>query len=246
MVRLVTYNVHSCVGIDGRLDVGRIAAVITALSPDIVALQELDVGRARTGGVDQASALAGRLGMSHRFHASVHVESERYGDAILTHHPECLVKVGTLPGDPRLPWLEPRAALWTAVRLGEVDLQVINTHLGLTPREQRRQVEALLSEAWLGQDAARVTPLMLVGDLNATPVSRVYGRLASRLIDARRAAKFVRATPTFPSRLPILALDHVFISAGIDVEAVWTPRDRLSRHASDHLPLVVDFRLTRT
>eukprot|EP01036_Dinobryon_divergens_P054167 gene54167-72393_t len=59
-MRLVTYNVHRCVGIDRRLDVERIAGVIAELEPDIVCLQELDVGRARTGGVDQARAILPR------------------------------------------------------------------------------------------------------------------------------------------------------------------------------------------
>ena len=58
MARILTYNVHRCVGTDRRLDVARVAEVIAAQSPDIVALQELDVGRARTGGVDQAHRLA--------------------------------------------------------------------------------------------------------------------------------------------------------------------------------------------
>jgi len=56
MPRIVTYNVHRCVGNDRRLDVARIVEVLAGLEPDIVALQELDVGRARTGGVDQAPA----------------------------------------------------------------------------------------------------------------------------------------------------------------------------------------------
>ena len=59
-----TYNVHRCLGTDRRLDVGRIAEVIAAEEPDIVALQEVDVGRARTGGVDQAHRIAERLGMT--------------------------------------------------------------------------------------------------------------------------------------------------------------------------------------
>ena len=68
MPRLVTYNVHRCVGVDRKLDVARIAAVIAELEPDIVCLQELDVGRARTGGVDQAQAIAAGLAMTSRFH----------------------------------------------------------------------------------------------------------------------------------------------------------------------------------
>jgi endonuclease/exonuclease/phosphatase family metal-dependent hydrolase len=63
MARIMTYNVHSCRGTDGKLDVGRIAAVIAQSRPDIVALQEVDVRRTRTGSVDQAHAIAERLGM---------------------------------------------------------------------------------------------------------------------------------------------------------------------------------------
>jgi endonuclease/exonuclease/phosphatase family metal-dependent hydrolase len=92
MTRILTYNVHRCLGTDRRLDVARVADVIAARRPDIVALQEVDVGRARSGGVDQAQAIAERLGMAFRFHAALTVEKERYGGAILTALPERLIK----------------------------------------------------------------------------------------------------------------------------------------------------------
>ncbi|HXQ46446.1 MAG TPA: endonuclease/exonuclease/phosphatase family protein, partial [Caulobacteraceae bacterium] len=110
MPRILTYNVHRCIGVDGRLDVGRIAAVIAALEPDIVALQELDVRRARTGGVDQAHEIARRLDMACHFNAALRVEEEQYGDAILTSYPERLVKAGPLPALERGLPLEPRGA----------------------------------------------------------------------------------------------------------------------------------------
>jgi endonuclease/exonuclease/phosphatase family metal-dependent hydrolase len=242
VVRLLTYNVHRCVGADGKLDVARVAEVIAAQSPDIVALQEVDVGRARTGGVDQAERLAQRLGMAFHFNATVKVESELYGDALLTTRPERLVKAGRLPGDPRFPRLEPRGALWVAVDIDGVELQVINTHLGLVPREQRAQALALTGRDWLG-GGRRAGPLVLVGDFNATPFAAAYRTLASSLSDARRLAPFARAHPTFPSRMPLLAIDHVFVSAGVRVQGARTALDPLSRLASDHVPLIVDFRL---
>jgi endonuclease/exonuclease/phosphatase family metal-dependent hydrolase len=70
MPRILTYNVHGCIGTDRRLDVGRIVEVIAAFEPDIVALQELDVGRARSGGVDQAHEIARGLDMACHFNAS--------------------------------------------------------------------------------------------------------------------------------------------------------------------------------
>jgi hypothetical protein len=130
-------------------DVGRIAEVLARLEPDIVALQELDVGRARTGGVDQAHEIARRLDMACHFHAALKVEEELYGDAILTALPERLIQVGPLPGHPRMPVLEPRGALWVEADVDGRALQVINTHLGLVPREQQIQAAHLAGPSWL-------------------------------------------------------------------------------------------------
>jgi endonuclease/exonuclease/phosphatase family metal-dependent hydrolase len=71
MPRILTYNVHRCVGVDRKLDVARVADVIAAQEPDIVALQELDVGRLRTGNVDQAHEIAQRLEMTFHFNAAM-------------------------------------------------------------------------------------------------------------------------------------------------------------------------------
>lgn len=240
MIRILTYNVHRCLGTDGRLDVGRVAEVIAAQAPDIVALQELDVGRARTRGVDQAHEIALRLGMVSRFHAALRVEEELYGDAILTALPERLIKAGPLPGHPRFPRLEPRGALWVGIGIDGVELQVLNTHLGLVPREQRNQVAALLGPAWLGGPERRGA-LVIAGDLNAGRTSATFRALAAGLTDARRAVS--SAARTFPSQMPVLQIDHVLVSEGIAVHGVAAPMDPLTRRASDHLPLVVDIDL---
>lgn len=242
MIRILTYNVHRCLGTDRRLDVGRVADVIAAQTPDIVALQELDVGRARTGGVDQAHEIARRLSMTFRFHPAVKVEEAFYGDAILTALPERLIKAGPLPGDPRLPRLEPRGALWVAVAIGDIELQVLNTHLGLVPREQRLQAEALAGPDWLGGPYRR-EPFVLVGDLNTGPSSPAHRALCEAMTDARAAVGAARETATFPSALPLLRIDHVLVSRGVGVKSVRAPRDARTRRASDHLPLVVDIEL---
>ena len=147
MPRIVTYNVHRCVGNDRRLDVGRVASVLAALNPDIVALQELDVGRRRTNFVDQAHEIAQRLEMACHFHAAMQVAEERYGDAILTRYPERVVRAAALPGYAPIPRLEPRGALWVEVQIEGRPLQVINTHLGLVPREQQVQAAHLAGPA---------------------------------------------------------------------------------------------------
>jgi endonuclease/exonuclease/phosphatase family metal-dependent hydrolase len=244
MPRIVTYNVHRCVGNDRRLNVARIADVLAKLRPDIVALQELDVGRARTGHVDQAHEIAKRLDMACHFHAALTVEEERYGDAILTCFPERLVQVGPLPGYDRLRALEPRGALWVEVEIGGRTVQVINTHLGLVPREQQIQAAWLAGPAWLSHPHCQ-GPQILLGDFNATGASLVYRTLTGKLAAARNLVKRAERTPTstFPSPLPVLRIDHLFVSPEIAVGAVFAPFDPLTRIASDHLPLVMDFEM---
>ena len=241
-LRLMTYNVHRCVGVDRQLDVERVAAVIADARPDIVALQELDVGRMRTGHVDQAHKLAELLGMRSRFHPALHVEEEQYGDAILTALPERVVKAGGLPLYPRVRGLEPRGAIWIAVDLGGVELQVINTHLGLVPSEQQRQAAALLGEDWMTSEAF-TAPAVLLGDFNATPYSTTYRMLHAGLRDAQ-AGRRRPPTATFPSRFPFMRIDHVFLAGAIEVLNVHSPFDARARMASDHLPLVVDLEVT--
>jgi endonuclease/exonuclease/phosphatase family metal-dependent hydrolase len=239
----MTYNVHRCVGVDRRLDVGRVAAVIAQQKPDIVALQELDVCRPRTGAVDQAHAIAQKLGMHFHFHAAFHVEEEQYGDALLTAAPHKVIKAGPLPGLPSLRAVEPRGALWLELELDGKRLQVLNTHLGLVPHEQRAQATALTGADWTGSRKRNDPPLIMLGDFNATPYNQAYRTLAARFTDARVQAAGPRRTPTFPSRLPMLAIDHVFLDGKVRATRVQTPSGPLARTASDHLPLVVDFDL---
>jgi endonuclease/exonuclease/phosphatase family metal-dependent hydrolase len=240
MPRIVTYNVHRCVGNDRRLDVARVADVLAALEPDIVALQELDVGRARTGHVDQAHEIARRLDMACHFHAAVTVEEERYGDAILTVFPERVVKVGPLPGYRPIPQLEPRGALWVEVDVDGAPVQIINTHLGLVPKEQQLQAAYLAGSGWLQHPKCQ-GPKILLGDFNATATSVVYRTFLEGLSPARGLAPTKTPTATFPSPLPVLRIDHLFVSPEIRVTDVFAPFSPKTRVASDHLPLVMDF-----
>lgn len=240
-LRIMTYNVHGGVGVDRKLDLDRIAAVIRREKPDVVALQELDVGRMRSGGVDQARDIAGRLGMASHFHAAFRVQEEEYGDALLSPLPMRLVKAGALPrpvGSPRV--IERRGAQWVAVTLPDGgELQVINTHLGLVPLEQRGQIDALLGPEWTGDPAFRQGPSILLGDFNATSRYAAYRRLAATFADVQRAfpAEPVR---TFPARLPMLRIDHLFTAGPVTALDAWAPNTALARIASDHLPLVAD------
>ncbi len=242
MPRLLTYNVHRCVGTDRRLDVDRIVAVIGEHEPDIVCLQELDVGRARTGLVDQARTIADKLAMTSRFHPAMRVEAELYGDAIMTPHPEKLIRAAALPTVTGIPGLEPRGAIWSEIEIGGVSVNVVNTHLGLVPREQRLQAAALAGSGWLG---ACQGPTLLAGDFNATSITRPYQTLARRLQDCQRQLKLRPSVKTFPSAFPAIRIDHCFVSPEIRITGVMTPYSPLARIASDHLPLVIDFEVVQ-
>jgi len=245
MPRILTYNVHRCVGTDRKLNVARVADVIATYEPDIVALQELDVGRMRTGMVDQAHEIAQRLEMSFHFHPAMAVEEELYGDAILTLYPERKVQAAPLPlYGPMGGMLEPRGALWIAVDIAGVEVQIINTHLGLVPREQQIQAVAIAGPGWVEHPACK-DPVILLGDFNATAASMVYKSLTRRLKDARLLAPGPAvSTSTFPSRMPVLRIDHVLVSEGVTITGISAPFNAATRKASDHLPLIVDFEVS--
>ena len=238
MPRLLTYNVHRCVGTDRRLDVGRIVAVIGEYEPDIVCLQELDVGRIRTGSVDQAQAIATGLAMTSRFHPAMRVETEQYGDAILTPHPERLIRADALPTVSGIPGLEPRGAIWSEIEIDGAAINVLNTHLGLVPREQRLQAAALAGSGWVG---ACTGPTLLAGDFNATSITRPYQTLCRSLQDCQRQLGLKPSVKTFPSAFPAIRIDHCFVSPEIRIRAVRSAFSPLARVASDHLPLIIDF-----
>jgi endonuclease/exonuclease/phosphatase family metal-dependent hydrolase len=240
--RVMTYNVHRCRGLDRAWSPERIAEVIASCKPDIVALQEVDVGRARSGHVDQAEMIARDLGMDVQFFPALRVMEELYGDAILTRWPARTVRAGPLPGL-RLPGLEPRGALWSAIQIADARVQVINTHLSVLGRERVMQADALLGPDWLGHPDCDDT-MILMGDLNATTRSRAYRRLAARLRDAQAPRR--RGLPkraTFPSRYPTLRLDHIFVGRKVEVLDTRIVRTPLASFASDHLPVVAELRV---
>lgn len=238
---MLTYNVHRCRGTDRCVAPERIAEVVAATRADVVALQELDVNRARTGWVDQARFIAEALDMAFHFHPAWQVADELFGNAVLSRLPLRLVHAAKLPGHPR-GWRERRGALWTSVALDGRVVQVINTHLGLTRHERMTQTEALFSPQWLGHPDCRA-PLILCGDFNAGPRSAALRRCRETLRDVRRWLSVPDPGGTFPTRLPVASLDHVFLGGDFVVNHVEVVRTPLSRVASDHYPLLVELGL---
>lgn len=232
--RVMTYNVHSCVGTDGALSPARVAEVIARAAPDVVALQELDIGQARSASVHQPNWLAERLQMFAHFTPARCCNEGHYGNAILTRHPFSVLSEGGL----RRRRDEERAVQWLKVQMGGVEVSVLNTHLSIHFRDRLLQIEQLLGTEWLAK-AERDVPLVICGDLNSSQFSPIYRRLRRDLVDAQRANRS-RALPTWPSRLPFLRIDHLFTSPDIRVVRCEVLRDALSMVASDHLPLLAE------
>jgi endonuclease/exonuclease/phosphatase family metal-dependent hydrolase len=241
-IRILTYNVHSCIGMDGKLSPQRIARIIAQYQPDVVALQELDVGRRRTGNVHQAKIISEYLAMEYHFHPAMHIEEERYGNAILTHLPVKLIKSGILPILPSKPWLEPRGVIWVAIEAYGQQFNLLNTHLGLRPAERAIQANALLGEEWLA-NAKCVGPVVICGDFNSLPNSAVHKRFSRHLNDLQVLLDDHRPKKTFGGRFPSARIDHIFGNSMVNVQHVEVPRTQLTRTSSDHLPLIVDIQL---
>nr|MCS5617336.1 endonuclease/exonuclease/phosphatase family protein [Pirellulales bacterium] len=96
-LRVVSFNIRHGVGMDGRLDLDRTAAVLRRLESDLVAIQEVDENCRRSGGVDQAAALGKALGMEHRFGEFMDHDGGRYGLAVLSRLPIKATRRHALP-----------------------------------------------------------------------------------------------------------------------------------------------------
>jgi endonuclease/exonuclease/phosphatase family metal-dependent hydrolase len=234
----MTYNVHGCRGMDGRISPSRIARIIEQYQPDLIALQELDFGRVRSERHDQPRLIAAALGMHVEFCATVIDQHEQYGHALLSHWPMQIVRVANFDHSARRPHVEPRGALWVRMEMDDVPVNLMNTHFGLGRGERYLQAKELLNSQWMGKIAPG-EPLILCGDFNMIPGSRPYRALAEKLRDAQATNGF-RPRNTYSTFHPFTRIDHIFVSPHFGVEKVLVPRSDLTRVASDHLPVIVD------
>jgi len=241
-LRLMTYNVHGCSGMDGRVSPRRVARVIASHAPDVVALQEVDLGRRRSRTEDQAALIGQQIGMHAVFCPTITRGDEHYGHAFFSRWPVEIVKRALLPHDPKSWWQEPRSALWVKVQVEGLPVNIITSHLGLGRYERVLQMKMLLGPEWIGKIPENEA-VLLCGDFNLTPGSRPYGLAAARLRDVQAARQGHRPLLTFSSMRPFARLDHIFISKSVEVQQVLVPRSELTRVASDHLPLIADLSL---
>jgi len=222
-LRIATYNIHGTVGADRQPSPERIAGVIRELDADIVALQEVPLGGSFAP--NALPVLREMTGMDAIAGPTLDTPERRYGNAILSRLPICATRSLDLSFGTR----EARGALDVDV---ETDgpgsaLRVVATHLGLSARERRAQIRALIAAF----DTPRM-PVLLMGDLNEW---FVWGHALRMLVTHFRAAPAPR---TFPSRLPVFALDRIWMHPADRLIDVTVHRSTLARVASDHLPLV--------
>ena len=238
ILRIMTYNVHSCMGRDGKISPGRIARVISRHHPDIIALQELNTIK----GSHQAEIIADILAMTFHFHPSFLVKEREHGNAILSRFPMRSMRAGTLPKLPRNPLLEPRGAQWVEIDCDGKKIHFFNTHLSLFSREGLMQTEALMGKEWIGSPECEGF-VIFCGDLNASPGSKICRHIGRTLKNAQFELSHHHPLKTLPSFFPLGLVDHVFIGPGIKVKNIEVPRTELEKISSDHLPLIVDVQI---
>lgn len=235
---IMSYNVHRLIGTDRHVSASRIARVIESCHPDIVALQELPGARFRPeeeGTCQELIRELEQLEIEPRF---AFIERERCGNVVLSRFPMRLIRAGGLHPETRRRSIVPRGALWVEIEVYGHALQLVNTHLGLTPPERSSQVKVLTGPEWLEHPQCR-PPVILCGDFNTLPSSPLHKRLKSALNDEQEKLGFGHTEWTFPSHLPMVRFDHLFASPDLRVESVQIPQNNLTRVASDHLPLLV-------
>jgi len=229
---------------DRQRSEARIAEVIAEMSVDVVALQELDLGRRRSSRADQTKMIAEQLGWYSHFHPAMRRDDEHYGNAILSRYQLDLRRAVELPGKPPFFCRENRAAIEVSIETNLGKVHIINTHLGLGWRERVVQAQLFTTAEWRAA-VAEDMPLILLGDFNSLRGSRPYRTLNRHLRDVRELIQANRPTPTYPTRFPVLAVDHIFVNTALSPTQLNVHRTPLARLASDHFPLVCELMLKR-
>jgi len=240
IVRIVTYNIHKCRGIDRRTDPLRIATVLRQLQPDVAALQEItdSPGDAKH---EQAGVIAAQFaGYEWQFGSNRQHLGAAYGNMTLSRFPVRYWHNYDLTWKNR----ERRGCLRTDVEVanGRV-LHIFNVHLGTGFVERRQQGRKLASPDVLA-DAALTGPCIVVGDFNewtrGLATKLMSGKFES--VDIKAYARFGR---TYPGLLPIFHLDHFYFDRRLVLKSYKVHRTRAALLGSDHLPLMAEFEVPR-
>jgi endonuclease/exonuclease/phosphatase family metal-dependent hydrolase len=238
--RVVTYNIHKCVGIDRRLRPERIVKVLREIDADVVAMQEVlciqTQGQEQGSEGDQAHFIARELGLDFRLGENRRLRGGAYGNVVLSRLPI----VATRNHDISVAGREQRGCLRVDIDLrGNKLLHLYNVHLGTSFTERRNQARKLLHDDVL-KNGDHSGPRVLLGDFNEWTRG-----LASRLLNEHFQNADIRAhlgrAKTYPGVLPFLHLDHIYYDEALELIDASLHRSRAALMASDHLPIVADF-----
>ena len=231
-MKLVTYNVHKCRGMDGRTHVRRVAAVLREIDADIVALQE--VFASEHGRQSQVEIIAEELGLESAVGRTRYLDGRPYGNAILSRWP--IISWSQM----RLPWTrrEQRGCLRVDLDTPRGVIHAFNIHMGTSYFERRHQIRSFLKHEYLHNGLSG--PRVLVGDFNEW-VSGLTTKTLRDKFESLNMQLHIQRRKSYPGILPFLHLDHIYFERPLHIEKAELVRTRQSLIASDHLPLVARF-----
>jgi endonuclease/exonuclease/phosphatase family metal-dependent hydrolase len=227
VVRILSYNIRHGQGLDGRVDLARIATVVRRLNADIVALQEVDQGCSRSGEVHQADELGRMLSMAHVFGKTLDLSGGEYGLAVLSRLPILGDHCHPLPCDH-----EPRCALETVVQVGDGGgrFRLVSLHAAYAAGEDRLAQMRSLHGLFGGTTEATV----ITGDFNATrdEPPLLYVQEQGWCISPKQGAP-----ETFPADVPTREIDFA-VTPPLSPGRITSCRVADEMLASDHRPVV--------
>jgi endonuclease/exonuclease/phosphatase family metal-dependent hydrolase len=235
-VRVISYNIHHGEGTDAKIDLERIAKVLLAESPDLVAVNEVDQGTNRTRQIDMPAELERLTGMKAIFEKNIDFEGGRYGNAVLSRLPVRRHKNHKLPSNYEG---EQRGVLDVELgEEGEEPLLFLATHLDYRPDDTERmwsvkKIEEIIADR-------RDQPMILAGDLNASPDSRVIAEFAKNWRGTSG-----KDLGTFPAVKPEKQIDYVLYRPAERWKVIET-RVLDEPVASDHRPILAVLRRVST
>lgn len=237
-IKVATYNVHKCVGIDRKYSPERIVDVLREVDADIVALQEVLCHSHLDERDHQAKFIADELGMEFRLGENRRINGGSYGNVILSRFPILNHK----NYDISVRRYEPRGCLRAEIEVaGAGPLQFINLHMGTSFFERRRQVHKILADHVL-DDPRLAGRRIVAGDFNEW-INGVTTRLFRSSFKSVDPKLHLGRTRTFPGILPLVHLDHVYFDEAFRLCDAAVHRSRTALVASDHLPILAEFDL---